>query len=257
MRTIAVIPARYTSKRLPGKPLENIHGKPMVCRVYERVCRARLVEDVIVATDDERIRDAVVAFGGRAVMTSASHPSGTDRIAEAVRDRDVDLVVNVQGDEPLVAPEAVDDAVRLATESPGAIATLRQSITERRTLLDENVVKVVSDLRGYALYFSRSPVPWPADLEDREEEALPGGVFFKHIGLYVYPKDRLLALARLKPVAIELREKLEQLRALAHGIPIRLKDTEHEFVAVDTKSDLERVREMVGASESTTVNHER
>lgn len=256
MRTIAVIPARYRSKRLPGKPLENIHGKPMVCRVYERVCRARLVEDVLVATDDERIVDAVVAFGGRAVMTSASHPSGTDRIAEAVLDRDFDLVVNVQGDEPLVAPEAVDDAIRLAAESPGAIVTLRQSITDRRTLFDENVVKVVSDLRDYALYFSRSPVPWPDGLHGEGEE-IPERVFFKHIGLYVYPKDRLLSLARLSPEALEMREKLEQLRALAHGIPIRLKDTEHEFVAVDTKADLERVREMVGALESYTVNHGR
>jgi 3-deoxy-manno-octulosonate cytidylyltransferase (CMP-KDO synthetase) len=256
MRTIAVIPARYRSKRLPGKPLENIHGKPMVCRVYERVSRARLVEDVFVATDDERIVDAVVAFGGRAVMTSASHPSGTDRIAEAVRDLDVDLVVNVQGDEPLVAPEAVDDAIRLAAESPGAIVTLRQSITDRRTLFDENVVKVVSDLRDYALYFSRSPVPWPDGLYDEGEE-IPEGAFFKHIGLYVYPKDRLLSLARLSPEALEMREKLEQLRALAHGIPIRLRDTQHEFVAVDTKADLERVREMVGAFESSIVNHGR
>lgn len=257
MRTIAVIPARYRSNRLPGKALEDIHGKPMVCRVYERVCRASLVDDVMVATDDERIRDAVSASGGRAVMTSASHPSGTDRIAEAVRDLDADLVVNVQGDEPLVAPEAVDDAVRLAAESPGAIVTLRQSISDRRTLFDENVVKVVSDLRDFALYFSRSPVPWPDGLHNHDDTTFPEGTFFKHIGLYVYPKDRLLSLARLRPEALELRERLEQLRALAHGIPIRLKDTEHEFVAVDTEADLERVREIVGASESSTVNHGR
>jgi 3-deoxy-manno-octulosonate cytidylyltransferase (CMP-KDO synthetase) len=256
MRTIAVIPARYKSNRLPGKPLADIHGKPMVCRVYERVCRASLVDEVMVATDDERIEGAVAAAGGRAVMTSPAHPSGTDRIAEAVRDLDVDLVVNVQGDEPLVAPEAIDDAIRLAAESTGAIATLRQSIVDRRTLLDENVVKVVSDLRGYALYFSRSPVPWPGRLDERDG-TFPDGAFFKHIGLYVYPKDRLLALARLRPSELELRERLEQLRALAHGIPIRLRDTAHEFVAVDTQADLERVRELVGASESSTVNHGR
>jgi 3-deoxy-manno-octulosonate cytidylyltransferase (CMP-KDO synthetase) len=257
MRTIAVIPARYRSNRLPGKPLENIHGKPMVCRVYERVCRASLVEEVIVATDDERIREAVVAFGGRAVMTSASHPSGTDRIAEAVRDRDFDLVVNVQGDEPLVAPEAVDDAIRLAAASPGAIVTLRGSISDRRTLFDENVVKVVSDLHDFALYFSRSPVPWPGGLDDQDDALLPEGTFFKHIGLYVYPRERLLALAELRPSALELRERLEQLRALAQGIPIRLMDTDLEFVAVDTEADLERVREIVGASEISTANHGR
>jgi len=254
MRTIAVIPARYRSNRLPGKPLKDIHGKPMVARVYERVCRASLLDDVLVATDDERIQDAVVAFGGRAVMTSPSHPSGTDRVAEAVRDLDVDLVVNVQGDEPLVAPEAVDDAVRLARESPGAIVTLRQSISDRETLFDENVVKVVSDLRDFALYFSRSPIPWP---DGCDGPSFPRGVYFKHIGLYVYPKERLLSLARIEPSVLELRERLEQLRPLAHGIPIRLQDTDHDFVAVDTEADLERVRQMVGASETSTVNHGR
>lgn len=249
MRTIAVIPARYRSNRLPGKPLKDIQGKTMVERVYERVRRARLLDEVLVATDDERIHAAVVAFGGQAVMTSDSHPSGSDRIAEVVAELDdVDLVVNVQGDEPLVAPEAVDDAVRLARETPGAIVTLRQEIRDRASLLDPNVVKVVTDARDFALYFSRSPIPFspPEALSD----PLPRFLYFKHVGMYVYPRERLLSLARTPPAALELAEKLEQLRALAYGVPIRLRDTEHDFVAVDTEADLERVRELVGASES-------
>jgi 3-deoxy-manno-octulosonate cytidylyltransferase (CMP-KDO synthetase) len=255
MRTIAVIPARYRSKRLPGKPLKEIHGKTMIERVYERVREARLLDEVLVATDDERIRDVVAGFGGKAVMTSAAHPSGSDRIAEVIAHftdlKDVELVVNVQGDEPLVAPEAVDDAVRLARETPGAIVTLRKEILDRESLYDRNVVKVVSDRRDFALYFSRSPIPAPPDALS---EPLPPGLYFKHVGMYVYPRERLLSLARTPPVRLELAEKLEQLRALAHGIPIRLRDTEHEFVAVDTEADLERVRSLVGASERKPVN---
>lgn len=252
MRTIAVIPARYRSNRLPGKPLKDIQGKTMVERVYERVRRARLLDEVLVATDDERIRDVVVAFGGQAVMTSDSHASGSDRIAEVVAELDdVDLVVNVQGDEPLVAPEAVDDALRLARETPGAIVSLRQEIRSRESLLDPNVVKVVTDERNFALYFSRSPIPAPPpELSD----PLPRDLYFKHVGMYVYPRERLLALARTPPAALEIAEKLEQLRALAYGVPIRLCDTEHDFVAVDTEADLERVRELVGASEGFSVN---
>jgi 3-deoxy-manno-octulosonate cytidylyltransferase (CMP-KDO synthetase) len=256
MRTIAVIPARYRSNRLPGKPLKDIHGKTMIERVYQRVLKARLVDEVLVATDDERIRDAVAGFGGRAVLTSVSHPTGSDRIAEVVADLDdVDLVVNVQGDEPLVAPDAVDDAVRLARETPGAIVTLRREIVDRESLFDPNVVKVVTDLRDFALYFSRSPIPAPPEgpVESDGPDPLPRGLYFKHVGLYVYPRGQLLALARTPPVPLELAEKLEQLRALAHGVPIRLRDTEHEFVAVDTEADLERVRALVGASERSTV----
>jgi 3-deoxy-manno-octulosonate cytidylyltransferase (CMP-KDO synthetase) len=252
MRTIAVIPARYRSNRLPGKPLKAIHGKTMIERVYERVLRARLLDDVVVATDDERIRDTVVAFGGKAVMTSVTHASGSDRIAEVVADLDdVDLVVNVQGDEPLVAPDAVDDAVRLARTTPGAIVTLRREILDRESLLDPNVVKVVTDLRDFALYFSRSPIPAPPS---EPSDSLPRGLYFKHVGMYVYPKEQLLFLARMPPVPLELVEKLEQLRALAHGVPIRLRDTDHEFVAVDTEADLERVRELVGVNERKPVN---
>ena len=245
MRTIAVIPARYSSKRLPGKPLAEIHGKTMIERVYERVSRATRLDEVLVATDDERIRDAVSGFGGKAVMTSPAHLSGSDRIAEAVRDLDYDLVVNVQGDLPLLPPGDVDAAVALAERTPGAIATMRHSLRDRALVLNPNVVKVVTDLRGFALYFSRSPIPWPGP----EPSPLPPGVYFKHVGLYVYPKERLLSLSALPPTSLELQEGLEQLRAMAHGVPIRLEDAEDESVTVDTEADLERAREKVGASE--------
>ncbi len=245
MRTIAVIPARYSSKRLPGKPLAEIHGKTMIERVYERVSRATRLDEVLVATDDERIHDAVLRFGGSSVMTSSSHLSGSDRIAEAVRNLDYDLVVNVQGDLPLLPPGDIDTAVGLAEKSPGAIATLRHPISDRATVLNPNVVKVAADLRGFALYFSRSPIPWPGP----DGSPLPPAVYFKHIGLYVYSKERLLSLASLPPTSLELQEGLEQLRAMAHGVPIRLEDAEMESVTVDTEADLERAREIVGASE--------
>jgi len=226
----------------------------MIQRVYERVTRANRLDEVLVATDDERIHDAVVGFGGKAVMTSSAHPSGSDRIAEAVRDLNFDLVVNVQGDLPLLSPKDLDAAVGLAERSPGAIATLRHPISDRAMVLNPNVVKVVTDLRGFALYFSRSPIPWPGP-PPTHESPFPPDVYFKHVGLYVYPKERLLLLSALEPTALELQEGLEQLRAMEHGVPIRLEDTEEESVTVDTEADLERAREIVFDLESSTVNH--
>jgi len=248
MRTIAVIPARFESKRLPGKPLADIHGKTLIEHVYRRAAQATRVERVVVATDDERILDAVAAFGGEAVMTSVEHPSGSDRIAEVVADIDVDLIVNVQGDEPLIAPEAIDQAVRLAEETPGAIVTLKSAISDRQTLLDRNAVKVVTDIHGFALYFSRSAIPaGPAGVAvsgDRDDE-LPKNVYYKHLGLYVYPKAVLMKLTRIAPSPLELRERLEQLRALENGIRIRLEETDHASRGVDTQEDLEAVRALV------------
>jgi len=165
-----------------------------------------------------------------------------------------DLVVNVQCYEPLVASGSVDDAILLAERSPGAIVSLRQAISDRRSVLDPNVVKVVTDLRGFALYFSRSPIPWPGP-PPVDEAPLPQNVYFKHIGLYVYPRERLLSLSALPPTALEIAESLEQLRAMEHGVPIRVGETAHPFVAVDTEADLERVREIVLDLESSTVNH--
>ena len=245
MRTIAVIPARFESKRLPGKPLADIHGKTLIEHVYRRAAQATRLTRVVVATDDERILDAVTAFGGEAVMTSAKHPSGSDRIAEAVADIDVDLVVNVQGDEPLIAPEAIDQAVRLAEETPGAIVTLKSAILDRQTLLDRNAVKVVTDIHGFALYFSRSAIPAGLAVSGDRDDELPKNVYYKHLGLYVYPKAVLMKLTRIAPSPLELRERLEQLRALENGIRIRLEETDHASRGVDTQEDLEAVRALV------------
>lgn len=239
MRTIAVIPARFQSKRLPGKPLADIHGKTLVERVYERASEATRIDRVLVATDDARIVEAVSSFGGEAVLTSPRHPSGSDRIAEAVGELEVDVVVNVQGDEPLIAPEAIDSAVALAERTPGAIVSLKTAITERSKLLDPNVVKVVTDLDGFALYFSRSPIPVAPEV------SIPPKLYFKHLGLYVYPKTVLMALTRLTPSPLEQAERLEQLRALENGMRIRLEETQYESVGVDTEDDLEAVRALL------------
>jgi 3-deoxy-manno-octulosonate cytidylyltransferase (CMP-KDO synthetase) len=257
MRTLAVIPARYHSKRLPGKPLAEIGGRPMIEHVYLRVKQARLVDRVVVATDDSRILDKVLAFGGECFMTSPAHPSGTDRVAEAAEGLDFELIVNVQGDEPLLEPRAIDQAIAACHEtgeSGRSIGSLRKVITSADELWDPNVVKVVTDRRGYALYFSRFPVPFVAsqdmglgELRKRLERRLPpaDATCYKHIGLYVYPKSILLELSRLEPTPLERLEKLEQLRALEHGIPIRMALTDYETVAVDTPADLDRVRRMV------------
>jgi 3-deoxy-manno-octulosonate cytidylyltransferase (CMP-KDO synthetase) len=254
MRTLAVIPARYRSSRFPGKILAEIAGRTMIQHVYDRTQSAMSVEEVIVATDDPRIVNAVLGFGGQCLMTSPLHESGTDRVAEVASDLDADLIVNVQGDEPLIDPQAIDQAVAACLEHQGeAIASLRRVIRSGRELWDPNAVKVVTDAEGMALYFSRWPIPFVAtkDMSPQklsrsfiETPAPETTVAFKHIGLYVYPKPILLELARTKPTKLEQLEKLEQLRALEHGIPIRVEVTEYDNIAVDTPEDLERVREM-------------
>lgn len=254
MRTIAVIPARFRSNRLPGKPLADIHGKPMVEHVYQRATEAGRVDRVVVATDDERIFTVVRDFGGEAVMTDPDHPSGTDRIAEAVADEAVDLVVNVQGDEPFLSPEAIDAAVACAERHAGAIASLRSVIRSRRDLWDPNVVKVVTDQRDFALYFSRSPIP-VAPLSSgvsghdiSSDDDLPAETYFKHVGLYVYPKPILIRLTEMPPSPLEQLERLEQLRALEGGIPICVPRTNTDSISVDTPEDLDRVRSLYAAS---------
>jgi len=239
MRTIAVIPARFQSKRLPGKPLADIHGKTLIQRVYERATRCALVDRVIVATDDERIGSAVEAFGGEVVFTSVDHVSGSDRVAEAVATLDVELVVNVQGDEPLIDPGAIDDAVALAKRTPDAIVSLKCALEDPEQLHDDNVVKVVTDRRGFALYFSRAAIPAV------RRDDVDGVRRFKHLGLYVYPKPVLTSLTQMEPTRLEQAERLEQLRALENGIPIRLCETDSDSIGVDTQEDLERVRSLV------------
>ncbi|MBI2164562.1 MAG: 3-deoxy-manno-octulosonate cytidylyltransferase [candidate division NC10 bacterium] len=238
MKVVAVIPARYASRRFPGKALADLAGKPMVQHVAERAAQAKTVDRVLVATDDERIAAAVRAFGTEAVLTAPRHPSGTDRIAEAIREISCDLVVNVQGDEPLLPPAMVDEAVEPFLGDPALeMGTVCRAIEDPRDLTDPNVVKVVRDLEGYALYFSRAPVPYSRDGQ-RGAGARP----CKHIGLYVYRRDFLFRFTAWKPTPLEEAERLEQLRALEHGVRIRVVETRHDSVGVDTPDDLARVQ---------------
>jgi 3-deoxy-manno-octulosonate cytidylyltransferase (CMP-KDO synthetase) len=234
---LAVIPARFQATRLPGKLLADIAGRPMVEHVYRRAAAARLVHAVIVATDDERIAGVVRAFGGAAVMTRADHVSGTDRIAEVVTAHPCRAVVNVQGDEPLIEPHTIDAAIKpLLEDSTVGMSTISRPFADADEFRNPNVVKVITDHRGHALYFSRSPIPCP-----RSGPALPEAAR-AHVGLYVYRRDTLLKLAALPAAPLEIIESLEQLRALAHGIRIRVVETAHAAAGVDTPEDLERVR---------------
>ncbi len=232
LHTVAVIPARFESTRFPGKPLADLDGRPMIEHVYRRAA-ASAVDAVVVATDDRRIAIAVERFGGVVRMTRASHRTGTDRIAEVAEDLPCDIVVNLQGDEPLMDPEDIDAAVDLLRHDPAAVmATLRRAITDPAELTDPNVVKVVTDLEGNALYFSRVPIPF-------------GRPIYKHVGLYAYRRAFLLEFARLSPTPLERAETLEQLRALEHGFRIRTVDTKHDSIGVDTPEDLDRVRRVL------------
>lgn len=244
---VVVIPARYASTRLPGKPLADIAGKPMVVHVAERA-RASGAREVIVATDDARVRDAVERHGHIAVMTGAEHATGTDRVAEVVEARgwrDEEIVVNAQGDEPRVPPVLIRTvATQLSAHAEAAIATACHPIRDAREMFDPNVVKVVMDQRGYALYFSRAPIPWARDAFARDRGTLPEGLpAFRHLGLYAYRCGFLRNYARLAPAAIERLESLEQLRALAHGFRIACAVTrEAPEPGVDTAEDLEKMR---------------
>jgi 3-deoxy-manno-octulosonate cytidylyltransferase (CMP-KDO synthetase) len=240
---VVVIPARYESTRLPGKPLADICGKPMIQRVYERAAAARGVDRVLIATDDDRIREAVMGFGGDVAMTSSEHTTGTDRIAEAVGGLDCGIVVNVQGDLPLLDPNDVAGAVApMLADASLPMATLMTAIRDRDEFQNPNVVKVVSNRNGDALYFSRAPIPHRRDGDG------DGVLGHRHIGLYVYRREFLLDFARLQPTPLELAEKLEQLRALEHGHRIRVVEVEQAGVEVDTPQDLDMVRALVRRS---------
>lgn len=243
MNVVAIIPARFGSTRLEGKPLADIGGKPMIQRVYERAKGSRLIGEVTVATDDERILKAVISFGGKAVMTDSGHRSGTDRVAEAVSGTKAEIVVNIQGDEPLIEPGMIDDAIRpLLDNSDILLCTLKTRITEEDEYRDPNVVKVVTDSQGFALYFSRSPIPYGVFKKD--------GLFpYKHVGLYVFRRDFLVKFSGFEPTALERTENLEQLRALENGFRIKVVETSYNPIAVDTPEDLDRVRSMISETE--------
>jgi 3-deoxy-manno-octulosonate cytidylyltransferase (CMP-KDO synthetase) len=244
---VAVIPARYQSTRLPAKLLADIAGRPMIEHVYRRASDAQLVDAVIVAADDERIADAVKGFGGAVCMTRADHASGTDRIAEITASISCRLVLNLQGDEPLVDPSVIDGVIApLLADSALEMSTACRPVRNEDEFTNPNVVKVVRDARGDALYFSRAPVPWP-----RSAPTVAPAAARVHLGLYAYRRDVLLRLASLPPTDLEQIESLEQLRALAHGIRIRVVDTDHDSVGVDTAEDLARVRQRMLAETRT------
>lgn len=233
MTAAVVIPARFASTRLPGKPLLNATGKYLVQHVYDRAVAAA-VGPVIVATDDRRIVDAVTSFGGRAMMTRADHPSGTDRIAEVAVGLDADVIVNLQGDEPQFDPAGVHLLLTMLAADPAAgMSTLATPIKSAADFASPNVVKAVRGDTGRALYFSRSPVPFVRDAEP----TFPSDHFLHHLGVYAYRRDVLLELAATPPHPLEQLEKLEQLRALAHGIPIQIGVIPHAHRGVDTPED--------------------
>ena len=237
-KILGVIPARLASSRFPGKVLAPIASKPMLQHVWERASRASYVSRTIIATDDPRVAEVARGFGAQVRMTRSDHASGTDRVAEAAAAEDASIVVNIQGDEPLIDPNAIDLAVLpLLDDSGVAMCTLKKRIEDPREIADPNVVKVVTNRCGDAIYFSRSPIPFERDPGARS-------ACFKHIGLYVYRRDFLLSYSALPAGPLETSERLEQLRALENGYPIRVVETDYDSVGVDTPEDLCRVSRM-------------
>lgn len=237
----AVIPARYASSRFPGKVLSPIAGKPMLQHVWERASMARYLTNTIIATDDQRVFEAARGFGAQVRMTRADHLSGTDRVAEVASAGTAEIIVNIQGDEPLIDPSAIDAALLPMLDEPDCVmSTLKKRIENPREIGDPNVVKVVTDRKGNAIYFSRSTIPYVRDSGD-------AGVWYKHIGLYVYRRDFLLAYSELPVGPLEQAERLEQLRAIENGYSIQVTETEYESVGVDTREDLQRVSELFAA----------
>ena len=247
MRTLGIIPARFASTRLPGKPLADIAGKSMVARVLERAAKAGSLSEVVVATDDPRITEHVSSIGGRAVMTDPSHPSGTDRCYEAlciVGREQFDAVVNIQGDEPFLVPDQIEELCAALLSSHGGIATLGHRVSDEADLDDPGRVKITTTVHGDALYFSRAAIPYLRDpAGGTRTERFP---YLRHVGLYAYRVEVLQRLVALRPSPLERAEALEQLRWLEHGFQVRVGLTEHPTFCVDTPEDLERARRMAG-----------
>lgn len=244
-KAIAIIPARYASSRFPGKPLVDIRGKSMIMRVYEQVLKAELAKAVYVATDDKRILNHVDMHGGKAVMTSTHHGSGTDRCEEAFRMLQKkenytadEIIINIQGDEPFIHPDQIDSLIRLFSDRKVKIASLMKAITDEDEIKNPACVKVVSGLNRQALYFSRSVIPFIRNITENQN---PAGTYFKHIGIYGYRIAVLQEICKLKPSPLEISEKLEQLRWLENGYAIHMETTEHESIAIDTPADLLKV----------------
>ena len=238
MDVIGIIPARYSSVRFEGKVLADIMGKPMIQHVWERAKQVRLLDEVIIACDHEAIAEVARGFGAKVVMTSKSHACGTDRIAEVVNPLDVKIIVNIQADEPLIHPTMIDSVARALLDNPTvSMATIKKQIEDSVLINDPNVVKVVTDKNNFALYFSRSAIPYVVN--SSSEKAT---VYFKHIGLYSYTKDFLFTYKNLPVSSLEMAEKLEQLRVLEEGFKIKVVETKFDTVGVDTPEDLEKVK---------------
>ena len=243
MKAIGIIPARWGSTRFEGKVLADLLGKPVVQHVWESARKAKALDDLVVACDDERIMKVVEAFGGKAVYTSVDQPSGTDRLAEVVNPLDVKIVVNIQGDEPLVRPIMIDNLVMaLENETVAQMATMVKIIEDDAELTNSNVVKAIFDKNGYAIYFSRYAIPYNrTNAADKEKKP----VYYKHIGMYAYTKDFLFTFRNLPKSPLESAEKLEQLRVLEYGYKIKVVETKFDTVGVDTHDDLMRVKEIM------------
>ena len=243
MEVAAIIPARYASTRFEGKPLADILGKPMIQHVYERACRAKMLSQVIVATDDARIYDTVKGFGGNVQMTGEC-ATGTDRVAVVAERLTCDIVVDIQGDEPLLEPEQLDMMIQPFVERPTVqVSTLKERIYTIEDYLDRNVVKVVTNLHGDALYFSRGAIP--GALPNTQHAFNENGLVYRHIGLYAFRKAQLLAFTAWERTPYEIAENLEQLRFLEHGVPIHVVETDTPLIGVDVPADLERVKQIL------------
>ena len=242
MKVVGIIPARYASTRFPGKPLAMIKGKTMIRRVCEQAWKSKL-DAVVVATDDVRIADEVMGFGGRYVLTDPNHRSGTDRCREALDllENQYDAVINIQGDEPFIEPNQINLLVDLISRDDTELASLAKKIDDEDELFSPNAVKVVMDKNGNALYFSRNPMPFMRNID--RKEWLTKGVFYKHIGIYAYKAPTLRRIAEMQPTALECAESLEQLRWLENGLSIRLAVTQSQNVSIDTPSDLAKAEQ--------------
>ena len=239
MRVICVIPARYASTRLPGKPLKLIAGKPMIQRVYEQAKKAAMPAEVIVATDDKRVYDTVLTFGGNACMTRENHPNGTSRLAEvAEKYPDADVIVNVQGDEPMIPPEIIDRLAEAFVEEPDLKMATMKTRMEETEFGDPSAVKVVADKNGYALYFTRSLIPYPRNKSDLFR-------VYKHVGIYAYTRTFLMQYAAMDPTPLEQVESLEQLRVLENGYKIKVLESDFRGIGVDTQEDLDAVNKLL------------
>lgn len=245
-RAVAVVPARYDSQRFPGKVLAEVDGRPLIQWVYEHAARASRIEAAYVATDSALVRDACLQFTPNVILSRALHASGTDRVAEVAREMEADVFVNVQTDEPMMEPELVDALVDLMADPAIQFSTAVAPIRDMRDFLDPNVVKVVCDAGGDALYFSRAPIPWPRELElDPAQPWPPDLVAWKHIGIYGYRRDALLRLTSAQRSDLEIVESLEQLRVLDRGWKMRVLDWDYKGIGVDTAADLDRLRKYV------------